>query len=141
MPKFGNTSRTRLSTCHRDLVRIFNDVVARYDCSVLCGHRPKDLQDQAVAQHKSRTPWPGSKHNRMPSLAIDVAPWPIDWDDIGRFYHFAGFVHATTLDLFERGEIEHRIRWGGDWNRDGRMTTDPTQKFNDLVHFELFKPQ
>jgi peptidoglycan L-alanyl-D-glutamate endopeptidase CwlK len=40
--------------------------------------------------------------------------------------------------LFEIGAIKHRIRWGGDWDMDNDLSDNT---FNDLVHFELYKPE
>jgi hypothetical protein len=61
-------------------------------------------------------------------MAVDVAPYPIDWEDTKRFYHFAGFVQATAKQL------NIPIIWGGDWNNNNNFKD---QTFNDLVHFEL----
>jgi len=131
---FGQTSKDRLETCHPDLQAICNEVVVRSDCSIVCGHRTKGAQEIAVMGGKSKTHWPDSKHNQSPSLAIDVAPYPIDWSDTKRFCVFAGRFLDTAERLLEEGVITHKVRWGGDWDRDS-STTDQT--FNDLVHFEL----
>jgi len=128
MPQFGTLSRTRLATAHLDLQRLFEEVVKHYDCTVITGFRPKDEQDRAVADGLSKTPWPQSKHNRQPSLAVDVAPYPIDWKDTKRFYHFGGYVTGVA----EKMGIP--IRWGGDWDSDNDLND---QTFMDLVHFEL----
>ena len=73
--------------------------------------------------------YPNGKHNRKPSAAIDVAPWPIpDWEDLKTFYFFSGVVKGIANCL------EIKIRWGGDWDSDNDLND---QTFNDLVHFEL----
>ena len=131
MGKFGQRSLDNLVTAHADLQRLFNEVIKHYDCSIICGHRSQEEQDKAVHEGRSKEAWPNSKHNSEPSMAVDVAPYPIDWNDVKRFYHFAGFVKATALYL----GIE--IRWGGDWDSDNDFKD---QIFNDLVHFEL-KPE
>lgn len=128
MPKFGKKSEERLATCHVDLQRLFNEVIKHYDCTVTCGHRGKDEQDEAVRTGVSKLAWPNSKHNSLPSKAIDVVPFPIDWDDMTRFYHFGGFVLAVAKQL------GIKIRWGGDWNGDLKFRDE---KFKDLPHFEL----
>lgn len=128
MPKFSAASRARLETCDIRLQSLFNEVIRHFDCTVLEGHRGQDAQDNAYASGKSQVKWPDGKHNRMPSKAVDVAPYPIDWNDIRRFYYFAGFV----LGVAARMQIP--IRWGGDWDRD---TLVNDQNFNDLVHFEV----
>jgi len=128
VPKFSAASRARLETCDIRLQSLFNEVIRHFDCTVLEGHRGQDAQDNAYASGKSQVKWPDGKHNRMPSKAADVAPYPIDWNDIRRFYYFAGFV----LGVAARMQIP--IRWGGDWDRDTRVND---QNFNDLVHFEV----
>lgn len=128
MPKFSSTSRERLDTCDERLQRLFDCVVEIYDCSILCGERTKADQDKAFAEGKSKLKYPASRHNTHPSLAVDVAPYPIDWNNTKRFYHFAGFVQAKAIDM------GINVRWGGDWDRDYDLDD---QKFFDLPHFEL----
>ena len=128
MPKFGERSEAALQTAHPDLQRLFREVIKHYDCAVLEGHRGQQAQDKAVREGKSKTPWPQSKHNQQPSLAVDVVPYPIDWNNKDRFYHFGGYV----LGVAEMLDIP--IRWGGDWDRDTELHD---QKFIDLPHFEL----
>jgi len=36
--------------------------------------------------------------------------------------------------LKDIGEIEHEVRWGGDWDRDTELKDN---RFMDLVHIEL----
>lgn len=128
MNSFSGKSAERLATCHPDLQKLFNEVVLHYDCTVTCGHREKEEQDEAVRTGKSKLAWPNSKHNSFPSQAVDVVPFPIDWNDLTRFYHFAGFVLATAKRL------GIRVRWGGDWNGDLKFKEE---KFKDLPHWEL----
>lgn len=128
MPNFSRQSYDRLQSCDERLVVLFERVVELYDCTILVGHRGKAEQNEAFRTGKSKLEWPNSKHNDLPSLAVDVAPYPIDWYDKLRFYHFAGFVLGVAA---EQGT---RIRWGGDWDGDHDLTD---QTFMDLVHFEI----
>jgi len=128
MAEFGEKSKERLSTCHEKLQILFEQVVQHYDCTVLCGHRGKDEQDEAVRTGKSKLAFPNSKHNKLPSLAVDVVPFPIDWEDKSRFYHFAGYVLGVAHSL------GIKLRWGGDWN--GNLNFKD-ERFMDLPHFEL----
>lgn len=64
----------------------------------------------------------------MPCLAVDVVPYPVDWDDRERFAYFAGIVKGIAFSM----GLE--IRWGGDWDQDGK-TLD--EIFSDMPHFEL----
>lgn len=105
-------------------------VVYSFDCTVLEGYRSPKRQHQLFMEGKSKVDAGESKHNASPSLAVDVAPCPIDWNDKERFYLFAGYVlgRADALGI--------KIRWGGDWDQD---TLVDDQTFNDLVHFELIE--
>ena len=128
MPKFSIKSAQKLYTCHPDLQEIFRKVIERYDCTILEGVRAQDRQDELYRIGQSKVKFPNSKHNRAPSRAIDVAPYPIDWNDMKRFYHFGGYVMGVA------GQMGIKLRWGGDWDGDNDLND---QTFMDLVHFEL----
>lgn len=128
MPKFSERSLRLLSTADERLQRLFQEVVKTYDCTILCGHRGKEDQEEAYRAGKSKVLWPHSKHNRMPSLAVDVAPFPVDWQDLRRFYMFAGYVKRTAE------QMGIPIRMGADWDGDFEIKD---QSFHDLPHFEL----
>jgi peptidoglycan LD-endopeptidase CwlK len=82
MPKFSKKSLERLSECDERLQMIANELIKEMDVVVLCGHRNKADQNKAFDTGKSRVRWPNGKHNKKPSLAVDLAPYPIDWDNI-----------------------------------------------------------
>ena len=128
MPEFSEQSRGKLVTCDASLQLLFNEVVKKYDCSVITGYRGKAEQEEAFKNGKSQVHFPNGKHNKIPSVAIDVSPYPIDWSDTKRFYHFAGYVKGVANSL------GISIRWGGDWNSDNNFSDNA---FNDLVHFEI----
>lgn len=139
MPRFGRTSRSRLNTCHEDLRSLFSAVVAGFDCSILYGHRSVEEQQALYAigrtKEKDRDPVTNidgvkkkSLHNYIPSIAVDVAPYPIDFNDIDRIRYFAGYVMGMAAAL------NIKLRWGGDWDQDTEVKDNT---FNDLLHFEL----
>lgn len=128
MPSFSQTSKDRLATCDARLQRVMNEVIKHFDCTIIIGHRGEQAQNEAFASGKSQKQWPNGNHNSMPSKAVDVAPFPVDWNDSKRFYYFAGFVMATAKAM------GIKLRFGGDWNRDTQLKDN---KFNDLVHFEI----
>ena len=128
MPSFSRRSEAKLNSCDDRLQRIMRRVVENFDCTILCGHRGFDEQEKAFLENKSKARWGESLHNKKPSLAVDVAPYPIDWKDRDRFHYFAGFVMATAT------ELNRKLRWGGDWDRD---TETDDNRFDDLVHFEI----
>ena len=126
MPSFSDASLNNLETCDNNLVDVFKEVVKHFDCKVLEGHRSKERQAVLYASGASKVRW--SKHNYKPSLAVDVAPYPINWNDTERFYLFGGYV----LGIADMMHVP--LRWGGDWDGDKDVHD---QNFMDLVHFEL----
>ena len=130
MPRFGNRSINRLKTCDSKLQELFYQVVNHFDCCILEGHRGEERQSKAYNDGKSKVQYPDGKHNQYPSVAVDVAPYPIDWSDRDRFHYFGGFVLGVAK------QMGMKIRWGGDWDMD---TQTKDNKFDDLVHFELKK--
>ena len=128
MPKFSKVSLQRLETCHADLQKICKEVIKYYDISILYGHRNRTDQDQAFEDGASKLKYPKSKHNQMPSLAVDIAPYPIAWEKEKSFYYLAGMIKA------EAEKLGVKIRWGGDWDGDGDLSD---QTFFDLVHYEI----
>lgn len=127
MYRYSKTSQKRLDSCHPELRRLFESLIEDYDVSIICGHRTKEEQDSAVSSGNSKTKYPNSKHNSFPSLGIDAALYPINWNDHGRHYMFVGIVRERAKKL------GIPIRCGADWDSDF-STNDQT--FNDLVHFE-----
>ena len=128
MPRFGRRSKKNLKTCDEDLVFLFGEVVKYFDCSVIEGHRGKKLQNMYFKEGKSKLKFPDGNHNKKPSKAVDVVPYPIDFKDRERMTYFAGFVKGMAAAL------GIPIRWGGDWNSDTQVKDN---NFDDLPHFEL----
>ena len=131
MAKFSSSSRQRLETCDDKLQLLAEEVVKVFDCTVVFGHRTKEQQNKAYNEGKSKLKYPKSKHNKYPSIAIDLAPYiagkGISWDS-SQCYFFAGIVMGIA------SRLGINLRWGGDWDMDNDVND---QNFNDLVHFEL----
>jgi len=130
MFEYTKASLKKLDECDPRLKKIFMRVIEVIDCSILEGHRPKHLQDLAFANGNSKVAWPNGKHNKLPSLAVDAAPCPIDWNNRERFVFFAGVVLGIAS---EQGV---KLRWGGDWDSDRDLKD---QIFFDLPHFEIIE--
>ena len=128
MPRFGKRSIGRLQTCDQKLQELFYEVVKHFDCSIIEGHRGEERQNKAFADGNSKVKYPNGKHNQNPSVAVDVAPYPIDWSDRDRFHYFSGYVLGIA------SQMGLNIRWGGDWDQD---TQTKDNNFDDLVHFEI----
>ena len=128
MRKYSKTSQSKLDSTDIRLQKIFTELLQVYDHSVLSGYRGEEGQNILFAEKKSQLRFPNSLHNTNPSKAIDVAPYPIDWNDTSRFFYLAGIVmgiaytHGVTL------------RWGRNWDMDGDFKDN---FFNDYGHFEI----
>lgn len=94
------------------------------------------IEAKYAAPRESKVTWLrnpfASKHAADPkdglSAAVDVVPFPIDWNDLGRFNRLAALMlRAAALEGVH-------IRWGADWDEDGK----PREKGEtDSPHFEL----
>ncbi|PXA90000.1 endolysin [Nostoc sp. 3335mG] len=154
----GQRSLARLARVHPDLVRVVKRAAAmaeaRDDFTVLEGARSKEQcftnygKGRTAAQCKAagvpanyaspavgKVTWLSnplaSKHYPRAdgySHAVDLAPFPIDWNDLKRFDRVA----ALMLDAAKAEGVA--IRWGADWDRDGK----PRERGEtDSPHFEL----
>lgn len=127
--RFSQRSFDRLMTCHPDLVLLMSEALSDPDCpcdfAITSGHRGQDEQDAIFAAGNSKLPWPRSRHNALPSLAVDAVPYipgrglSWDWEHIEPL---AAHVKATwqRLARAERTSGTFDMSWGGDWRwRDG----------------------
>ena len=128
MARFGRKSKERLATCEEDLQVLFKEVIKYVDCSILEGHRGEDRQNALYKEGKTKVLYPRGRHNADPSRAVDVVPYPVDWEDRERMTLFAGFVLGIA------SQMGINIRWGGDWDKDFEVKDN---MFDDFPHFEL----
>ena len=131
---FSQQSLDRLNGVHPALQDLCFAVLPVHDCKVIYGLRTVAEQQKLVEQKLSKTM--NSKHLMQPDgfgHAVDLAPYPIDWDNTKRFYYLAGMMMAFAPLHLPKG---YTLRWGGDWDMDNDLDD---QKFMDLVHFELRK--
>jgi peptidoglycan LD-endopeptidase CwlK len=121
--RFSKRSRDNLKQCHEDLQKIAHELIKEMDVVVICGHRNEQEQEQAFIKGTSKLRWPRSKHNKTPSLAMDVCPYPIDWKDTKRFIEM-----CTRIERIAQ-ELQIGIRLGRDFS------------FKDYPHVELAEPK
>ena len=130
MNRFGKRSKERLRGVDARLVNVLNEVVKYFDITVIEGLRSQKRQDELVAEGKSKTKF--GKH--VLGKAVDIAPYPIDWQARDDFHLLGGFVLGVA------SQMGVNVRWGGDWSASslykGKRTTKDNS-FDDLVHFEL----
>jgi len=126
-PKFSESSTKKIATLHWDLQTILGIAINKIDFTVIDGYRDATKQEVYFKQGVSTKQFPNSKHNEKPSKAVDLAPYPIDWENRERFVHLAGIIQGVALAK------DIKIRWGGDWDSDNDLHD---QNLYDLGHFE-----
>ena len=67
-----------------------------------------------------------SKH--VTGKAVDLVPYPVDWNDLSKFDQMAQAMFAAAK------ELGVSIRWGADWDNDGNYREKGEY---DSPHFEL----
>ena len=114
----------------KKLQNVLNEVVKYFDITIIEGLRTQKRQNELVAQGKSKTKF--GKH--VDGKAVDIAPYPIDWNARDDFHLLGGFVLGVA------SQMGVKIRWGGDWSASSLFQGQRTTKdnnFDDLVHFEI----
>jgi len=122
--KFGKKSLERLSQCDPRLQKLCLALIDKsdFDLTITCGYRGKEEQEDAFAKGNSKAHFGQSKHNFLPSKAVDICPYPIKWDknDIrwhkmissayelarqqgikirsGKFFAFEDYPHIELMD-------------------------------------------
>jgi len=128
MFEYSHRSKIALASAHPDLQHLFNEVIKVIDCTVIFGHRTEAEQENQYRLGHTKLHYPNSNHNKTPSLAVDVAPYPIVWENRERFVYFAGIVKGIA------SQLNIKMRWGGDWDNDNDLHD---QTWMDLPHYEL----
>jgi peptidoglycan L-alanyl-D-glutamate endopeptidase CwlK len=127
MYSFSESSKVKLTQADDRLQLIAFEAIEFIDFTVLETLRTLERQQELFNEGKAKTMT--SKHLIRPlSRAIDVAPYPIDWDYLPSFYYLAG----VWMSIAGRHNIN--LRWGGNWRKDNNFKDND---FMDLVHFEI----
>lgn len=128
MPKFSSKSLDRLAECEIPIQRLMLKAIEKVDFSILCGYRGKVEQDSAFKKGTSKLKFPNSKHNKNPSHAVDIAPYPLNWKDINSFIQLSTTIKETWNELTEEEKDGWKLEWGGDW-----------ANFKDYPHYQIVK--
>lgn len=127
MGSFSQRSLALLAELDPELQRVLRTAIRTgpdFTILPLGARRTPEQQAQLLREGKTKTLQ--SKH--LTGEAVDLAPFPVDWNDLKRFHVLAGYILATATALGVT------LRWGGDWDSDFTYTD---QTFHDLPHFEL----
>ena len=116
--KLGTRSLQSLSGVNPDMVAVVKRAIeiTEQDFTVIEGIRNVSRQRELYKAGKSTTM--NSRH--ITGHAVDMVPWPVDWDDLERFEVMSEAMKKAAE------ELDIPIKWGGDW-----------KSFYDAPHFEL----
>ena len=139
--RFSALSRSRLKGVHPDLIRVVDRalMLSSVDFMVIEGVRTPERQRALYAQGRTK---PGrivtwtlrSRHLVQADgfgHAVDLAPYPLDWEGPVRFPKFDAIARAMFAAADDLGVA---IRWGADWDRDGKSRE---RGESDSPHWEL----
>lgn len=154
MPAFSQRSVERMKGLHPKLVAVLKRAIQKFDFTVLEGVRSDEqcyinfgkgrtaaqcIAGKCPAKYAQpgvpKVTWLGhalsSNHRAKPDgfgHAVDIAPYPVDFNDIGRF-------DAMAKVIFAAAKAEGvKVRWGYDWDQDGKLREKGE---TDGPHFEL----
>jgi len=116
--KFSQRSLDNLKTCHPVLQLLAKKALAKgtLDFTVICGHRDKASQDAAFKAGTSGLRWPKSYHNKLPSAAMDIVPYPfISWKDIAAFEALGSLIQETWNEMTDDEKEGYSLFWGKNW--------------------------
>ena len=118
MYKLGSRSLQNLSGVNPDMVAVVTMAISisEVDFTVIEGVRNIERQRQLLKDGKSTT----LKSRHITGHAVDMVPYPVDWEDLDRFEKMAEAMKKASE------ELKIPIVWGGDW-----------KTFYDAPHFEL----
>lgn len=134
----------KLAGVHPDLVRVFREAAGacRLPLRITEGVRTIERQRELYAQGRTKpgkivTDTMNSRHLKGGDgygKAIDIAPFKsdgsIDWNDLQAFMAVGLAMLAAAMSL------GIPIRWGADWDRDGKFRERGEY---DSPHFELLR--
>ena len=138
---FSERSLNNLKGVHPKLVAVVHRALelTPIDFTVLEGVRSQERQDELWAQGRTK-PGPvvtwvqtSGTHGIQADgygHAVDLAPYPIDWNDHRRFDGLANVMFAAAK------ELGVTLRWGGNWDMD---STIHERGESDSPHYELFE--
>ena len=124
MYKFGRKSKERLKGVDHRLIKVLDELIKIMDVTVIEGLRSEERQKELLEKGATKVKY--SRH--MEGKAVDLAPYPIDWENRDGFHYMGGMIRGIAHQL------GLKIRWGGDWDSDGDVKDNG---FDDLVHIEI----
>ena len=129
MASFDKGSTDRLSRAHPLLQKLMNEAIKQTPFMVMDSQRGQAAQELAFRQGNTKVHFGKSAHNWSPSVALDVAPLPVNWKNTKPFITLG---QKVIMPLAKQMNIP--IRWGADWDMDSDLSDET---FVDMPHYEL----
>jgi len=121
----SKSSLIKLTTCRTELILLITTAIINspVEFSVVCGKRGEKEQNDCFKNGTSLLKYPNSKHNAIPSKAVDIIPYPTGYKASEKEWAILmNHIKQTAIKL------NINIRCGIDW-----------QPFQDKPHIELVK--
>ena len=95
MPRFGKKSKERLKGIDTRLVKVLNELIKIMDVTIIEGIRSAERQEELLEKGATKVKY--SKH--MEGKAVDLAPYPIDWNNRDGFHYMGGMIRGIAHQL------------------------------------------
>ena len=99
------------------------------DVTIIEGVRSTKKQQKYFKSNASKIDGIKKKSQHQLGKAVDLMPYPIDWNDRERIHYMGGMLRGIASQ-----HPDINARWGGDWDSDGEIKDN---SFDDLVHIEI----
>jgi len=124
--KFSKRSLDNLKGVHPDMVKLMKEAIKTtpIDFTIIEGVRTTARQLELYKAKKSRCDGIYKKSNHQVKkdgygYAVDVVPYPVDWNNINRFILLSKHIKSVA------NKLGIKISYGGDWT------------MKDFPHWEL----
>lgn len=131
--KLSKTSLSRLIGVDETLVNVVKRAIeiSEIDFMVIEGLRTIGRQRELYAQGRDTdgkiVTWT-MKSKHIEGKAVDLAPYPLDWDDLDKFDK----IRKAMMQAAQEQGVN--LRWGADWDQDGKYREKGEY---DSPHFEI----
>lgn len=135
--EFDKASKQRLDGAHPLLQKLLVAARSKIAFTIMDSQRGRKAQEAAYKAGNSKATFGNSAHNYTPAVAVDLAPVPLDWSNRQSFidlWNVIGYYNPSTkAGKGLAKDMQIPIRWGGDWNMNGKWSDDGW----DFPHYEL----
>lgn len=128
MYKYGKRSKSNMEGIDKRLKEVLNHLIKIMDVTIIEGKRSTKTQQEYFSKGKSKLDGVNKKSQHQLGKAVDLVPYPVDWNNRDGMYYMGGMLRGIGHML------GYNLRYGGDWDGDGKTKDN---KFDDLVHIEI----